>query len=167
MKSGAASSGKAHPSWQESQGAVNEDTAPPSPPPPLPALVSAAGKWGRGTGVHIREYADLGPHGTPGVTLGRTLRSQDKEPREEGPPLPTQLSQGRLHSLFRLASAGLQAPASCSLPSGGSGTTEPADRSSCSQQTLSFPGCCSLMDQATQMCWSSLCFISLFCYGLS
>ena len=34
MKSGGAGSGEVHPSWQESEGAANEDTAPPPPPPP-------------------------------------------------------------------------------------------------------------------------------------
>lgn len=89
------------------------------------------------------------------------LWSRDKGPGEEGPQLPTRLSQDQPHSLFRLASAGLKAPASHSPPSRGAEQQSRLPGCSCLQRTLSFPEC-SFMGQATQMCWSSLCFLYFF-----
>lgn len=54
MKSGAAGSGEVHPSWQESEGAVNENAAPPLPPPA--SLSVCCQEMGTRDGpVHVRE----------------------------------------------------------------------------------------------------------------
>lgn len=89
------------------------------------------------------------------------LWSRDKGPGEEGPQLPARLSRDQPHGLFRLASAGLQAPASHSPPLRGAEQQSRLPGCSCLQGTLSFPEC-SFMGQATQMCWSSLYFLYFF-----
>nr|CAI9692667.1 unnamed protein product [Rangifer tarandus platyrhynchus] len=98
---------------------------------PRPELSQTGWTWPHGVEPALPPGAPLPPQLEGGVTLGRTLRSRDKEPREEGPQLPVQLSQGRPHGLFRLASAGLQlqekARATPQLvPTQGSGMQEPA-----------------------------------------
>lgn len=171
MKSGAAGSEEVHPSWQESEGAVNEDEAPPPPPPPASLSVHC---WEMGTrdGPHSRQrvrgsWASWHSQGDPWEdAVVPRQRAPGGGPAAAHAALP-----GPAPLPVHLASARLQAPVSHSPPSGGSITlsavggsraTEPAARCPCLQQTLSFPGCCSLVDQATQMCWSSLCFLYFF-----
>ena len=180
MKSGGAGSGEVHPSWQESEGAANEDTAPPPPPPPTSLSVRC---WEMGT----RDET----HSRQRVRGSWASWCSQGDPWEDA-VVPRQRAPGGGPAAARAA---LPGPATLPVSSGvcqasGAGVTLSTIRGqhhtlcrpgaaeqqsllpgcSCLQQMLSFPGCCSLMDQATQMCWCSLCFLYffiLFCYGLS
>lgn len=144
----------------------------------LPASVSTAGKWERGMGpIHVSECAGLGPRGTPRVTLGRTLWSRDKGPREEGPQLPMRLSQDRPRCLsiwrlpgFRRRCHTLRRPgaASHSPPSGAAEQqSRLPDAPVCSRRCRS-PGVVpSWIRQHKCAGLPFAFFISLFCYGLS
>lgn len=128
MKSRAAGSGEVHPSWQESEGAVNEDAAPPLPPPPASLSVCCRE-------VGTRD----GPRSRQGVSGSWASWCSQGDPWEDA-VVPRQRARGGGPTAARTA---LPGPAPRPVSSGvrwasgagitlsaiaGSGATEPAAR---------------------------------------